>query len=60
MDLSLCIQARHWPGQVIRVIVIVVVAAAAARWEPTVAMPLIVGIALGGWLLTGVPIAKAA
>jgi hypothetical protein len=47
-----------WPGPIIRVIrlvVILVIVAAAARWEPAVALPLIAGAGLGGWLLTGIP-----
>jgi hypothetical protein len=47
-----------WPGQIIRVIrllVILVIVAAAARWEPGAALPLIAGVGLAGWLLTGIP-----
>jgi hypothetical protein len=50
---TFCIQG--WLVQLVRIIVIVVVVAGAARWEPDVALPLIVGVFLGGWLMAGLP-----
>lgn len=55
MTVELCVRARRWPGQVIRIIVIIVIVAAAARWEPGEVLPLIAGIGLGCWLLAGQP-----
>jgi hypothetical protein len=52
---SFCITARRWPGQVFRVVVIVIIAAVAAQREPSAVLPLVTGVALGGWLVAGRP-----
>lgn len=61
--MHMCISVRQRPDRLIRVlriIIIVVVAAVAARWDPPVAVPLIAGLGLGGWLLAGSPAPAAA
>jgi hypothetical protein len=55
MSVEICIRARRWPGQVIRIIVIIVIIAAVARWEPGDVLALIAGTGLGCCLLADQP-----
>lgn len=61
MTTVLCITARHWPRQYVRVIIIIVIAAAVGHWNPAATLPLIGGVALAAAALgTASPAAEAA
>jgi len=56
MSAHLCIRTRQWPSHLIRIIIVVIVTASAARLDPAAVLPVIIGVALGGWLMARVPV----